>query len=151
VSTAGYRTMVCTEAGELYSFGSGWLGHGGNDDDEPVPRLVEALAGKKVAGAAAGSSHTVVWTEGGEVYTFGVGDCGQLGHGGEEEEELVPRVVEALAGKRVVGAAAGGRHAVVWTEGGEVYTFGHGYSGQLGHGGTERELVPRVVEALANA
>jgi len=27
-----------------------------------VPRLVEALAGKKVIGAAVGSYHTAVWT-----------------------------------------------------------------------------------------
>jgi hypothetical protein len=39
-----------------------------------VPRLVEALAGKKVVGAAAGFEHTAVWTEAGELFTFGYGD-----------------------------------------------------------------------------
>ena len=110
--------------------------------------MVEALAGQKVVGAAAGYEHTVVWTEGGEVYTFGYGGWGRLGHGGEEHE-LVPRVVEAVAGKKVVGASAGVDHTVLWTEGGEVYTFGDGGYGELGHGGKGDELVPRVVEALA--
>jgi alpha-tubulin suppressor-like RCC1 family protein len=116
-----------------------------------VPRVVEALAGQKVVAATAGSSHTVVWTEGGEVYTFGRGGGGALGHGGEKNAH-VPRVVEALAGKKVVGASAGDRHTVVWTEGGEVYTFGNGADGKLGHGGEEGEPVPRVVHmgALAN-
>jgi len=36
-----------------------------------VPRLVEALAGKKVVGAAAGGGHTALWTEDGKVFTFG--------------------------------------------------------------------------------
>ena len=90
----------------------------------------------------------MVWTEGGEVYTFGSGEQGRLGHGGTERE-LVPRVVEALAGKKVVGAAAGVRHTVVWTEGGEVSTFGHRCYGALGHEGEEIELVPRVVLADA--
>ena len=38
---------------------------------ELVPRLVEALAGKKVIGASAGYDHTVVWTEEKEPFTFG--------------------------------------------------------------------------------
>jgi RCC1 and BTB domain-containing protein len=133
----------------VYTFGQGWpgkLGHGG-EEGEPVPRVVEALAGQKVVGAAAGTAHTVVWTEGGEVYTFGYGASGRLGHGGGENAR-VPRVVEALAGKQVVGASAGVSHTVVWTEGGEVYTFGGGLHGKLGHGGEGEELVPRVVEAL---
>jgi alpha-tubulin suppressor-like RCC1 family protein len=113
-----------------------------------VPRVVEALAGKKVVGASAGETHTVAWTEGGEVYTFGCGEGGRLGHGGDGVE-LVPRVVEALAGKKVVGVSAGTAHTVAWTEGGEVYTFGWGGEGRLGHGGEEHEFVPRVVEALA--
>jgi len=60
------------------------LGHGGEggNQHESVPRLVEALAGKQVAGAAAGEWHTAVWTDAGELFTFGDGDNGQLGHGG---------------------------------------------------------------------
>ena len=44
--------------------------------------------------------------------------------------------------------AAGDRHTVVCTEGGQVSTFGWGENGQLGHGGQGNELVPRVVEGL---
>jgi len=35
---------------------------------------------------------------------------------------------------------------VVWTEMGELFTFGHGGSGSLGNGGEEDEPVPRLVE-----
>jgi alpha-tubulin suppressor-like RCC1 family protein len=125
---------------------SGQLGHGDGADDERVPRAVEALAGKRVVGAAAG-----------ECYTFGGeprlerradGAYSKLGHGGNQEER-VPRVVEALAGHKVVGAAAGARHAAVWTASGGVYTFGLGEGGRLGHGGQGDERVPRVGQALA--
>jgi alpha-tubulin suppressor-like RCC1 family protein len=54
--------------------------------------LVEALAGKKVVGVAAGCNLTVTWTDAGELFTFGCGGSGKLGHG---EEENVPRLVEA--------------------------------------------------------
>jgi len=42
-----------------------------------------------------------------ELFTFGTGGNGQqLAHGGQEYE-LVPRLVEALAVKKAVGASAG--------------------------------------------
>jgi len=145
-----FHTAVWTETGELFTFGNGGngrLGHAG-EQNEPVPRLVEALVGKKVVGAATGDNHTVVWTEGGELFTFGYGDFGRLGHGGTQGE-LVPRLLEALAGKKVVGAVAGLYHTAAWTDAGELFTFGDGRHGRLGHGGKENELMPRLVEAIA--
>ena len=142
-------TAVCTAEGELFTFGSGdfgRLGHGGTEN-EAVPRLVEALTGKKVVGTSAGETHTAAWTEEGELFTFGNGNFGRLGHGGAQNE-LVPRRVEALTGKKVVGTSAGGNHTAAWTEEGELFTFGYGYLGMLGHGGDQDELVPRLVQAL---
>jgi len=97
-----------------------------------VPRLVEALVGKKAIGASTGyAQHTAAWTEEGELFTFGKGEHGQLGHGGTQNE-LVPRLVQALLRKKVVGTAAGGRHIAVWTEDGDIFTFGAARLGQLG-------------------
>jgi len=59
-----------------------------------LPRLVKALVGKKVT--SAGCMHTDAWTEAGELFTVGRGGDGQLGHGGIQNELLVPRLVEAL-------------------------------------------------------
>ena len=109
--------------------------------------LVEALVGKKVVGASAGENHTAAWTDEGELFTFGYGSRGQLGHGGTQNES-VPRLVEVLAGNKVVGAAAGKHYTAVWTDAGELFTFGYGDRGRLGHGGQENEHVPRLVEAL---
>jgi len=152
-SAGDSHTAVWTQEGELFTFGfgvQGALGHGGHHQDESVPRLVEALAGKKVIGAAAGHLYSVVWTEEGELFTFGDGDYGKLGHGGQQHE-LVPRLVEGLGGKKAIGAAAGGWHTAVWTDAGELFTFGLGQNGQLGHGEGQYELVPRLVEALLDA
>ena len=116
---------------------------------ERVPRLVEALAGEKVVGGAGGNSHSVVFTEAGELFTFGEGEFGKLGHG-SNDNELVPRLVQGeLAGKKVAGVAAGRYHTVVFTEAGDLYTFGCGGHGKLGHGGTDDESVPRLVGGLA--
>ena len=43
--------------------------------------------------------------------------------------------------------ACGYAHTVVATEGGDVYTFGLGLYGQLGHGDEENQLAPRRVPA----
>jgi len=51
----------------------------------------------------------------------------------------------------VVGAAAGFYHTAVWTGEGELFAFGGGGFGQLGHGGRHDEVVPRQVEALMEA
>jgi alpha-tubulin suppressor-like RCC1 family protein len=72
---------------------------------------------------------------------------GQLGHGGYANE-LVPRLVQGLLGRRVIGLAAGYNHTVVCTSEGQLYTFGEGADGQLGHGAEANELVPRLVEGL---
>jgi len=69
----------------------------------------------KVAAVTAGEFYTLVWTEEGEFFTFGGGYYGQLGHGGSQPE-LVPRLVKALTGKKVAGAAAGISHTAVWTD-----------------------------------
>ena len=68
----------------------------------------------------------------------------QLGHGGQENE-LVPRLVEALVGTKVIGASAGALHTAVWTEAEELFIFGKGGSRQLDHGVEVTELLPRLV------
>ena len=99
-----------------------------------------------MAGVSTRSSHSLVWTQEGGIYSFGIGKDGRLGHGGSEDE-LVPRLIEGpLVEKRVIGASAGSTHSLVWTDEGEVYSFGNGEAGQLGHRDGENELVPRLIE-----
>jgi len=50
-----------------------------------------------------------------------------------------------MAGKKVVGATSGTNYTAVWTESGELSTFGYGVAG---HGIDAHELSPRLVEAL---
>ena len=147
VSAGPKHTVVCTTKGEVFSFGGGEaLGHSGDRYAEEVtPRLIKVLVGKKVIGAATSDTHTAAWMEEGELFTFGSGLYGRLGHGGSENED-VPRLVEGLVGKKVIGAAAGLRHTAVWTEEGELFTFGCGDDGHLVHGGTSTECAPRLLE-----
>ena len=75
----------------------------------------------------------------GMVLTFGAGESGKLGHG-REDKEFLPRLVDALVGRRVVQVAAGYSHTAVLTSDGEVFVFGSNDFGQLGVEGEDKEL-----------
>ena len=95
VTTDESHTVVCTDAGEVFTCGwgeDGALGHGHREDKHTFCR-VEALVGRKIVAVAAGCIHTVVCTDAGEVLTFGGGMRGVLDHAGEADEVL-PRVVD---------------------------------------------------------
>ena len=150
VAAGSDHCVAVTSTGELWAWGDGeegQLGHG-DTQDQLVPRRVEGLAAERVMHAAAGSNHTLVVTSTGALWAWGEGEDGQLGHG-DTENELVPRRVEALAAERVVHAAAGNSHTLVVTSTGALWAWGYGYTGQLGHGDTQDQPVPRRVEALA--
>lgn len=48
-----------------------------------------------------------------------------------------PRLIETLQGKGVVEIACGGAHSAAITALGELYTWGKGRYGRLGHGDSE--------------
>jgi alpha-tubulin suppressor-like RCC1 family protein len=152
-----HSLVTSGKIGEAWSFGHGrygQLGHGG-EENEAVPRLIEALSGVAVKHVAAGEYHSMVLTRDGDVFTWGWGRFGELGHG-NTDQQLVPKRVEGLT--NVTDIASGGRHSLAVGGGGAVYTWGYNYRGQLGlgdHGdGTDRDVpteVPGVNEVVTVA
>ena len=69
----------------------------------------------------------------------GQGRDGRLGHG-DQEHQLLPKKVEALAGQRVIAVSAGGEHSLTLTADGSVWSWGFGVEGQLGHGDMQNQL-----------
>lgn len=59
-----------------------------------------------------------------------------------------PRVIESLRGVEVVDIAAGGAHSACITASGELYTWGKGRYGRLGHGDSEDQLKPKLVRSF---
>jgi len=102
-----------------------------------------------VIAIAAGGSHSLALTKEGAVFSFGRGIFGQLGHG-NREDQLNPKVIEALCGRRVVAIAAGERTSMALNADGVVYSFGWGPHGMLGHGDPSTQLVPKPIEPLRN-
>mmetsp|Transcript_28803 Transcript_28803/g.51702 ORF Transcript_28803/g.51702 Transcript_28803/m.51702 type:complete len:989 (-) Transcript_28803:130-3096(-) len=142
------HSIVWTTDNDVYACGSGKEGQLGlgDTDNRMTFTLVRGLSGKQILGVSCGDAHTVAWTADG-VYSFGHGKYGQLGHG-ETKNILTPTPISVLTGKKIVGAACGASHTVVWTEEDEVFSFGYGKYGQLGHGDTSNQLVPTLVQSL---
>ena len=96
-----------------------------------------------------GYCHSAVVTSSGEVHTWGRGALGLLGHG-DLADEPSPRLVKGLRDlTRVVDVACGVYHTLALTVDANVYSWGWGNDGRLGHGEEYYVLSPRKIEALA--
>ena len=111
-------------------------------------RLPSTLGGERAVSVSAGYSHSLALTADGSVWSWSGGGFGQLGHG-DEQNQLLPKKVEAFAGQRVVAVSAGTYHSVA-TSSGAVFTWGKGDCGYLGHGeDLSNQLLPKKIEAWA--
>ncbi|XVF06631.1 hypothetical protein REPUB_Repub06bG0066400 [Reevesia pubescens] len=127
IAAAKHHTVIATEGGEVFTWGSNREGQLGYTaiDTQPTPRRVNSLRSRIVAVAAA-NKHTAVVSESGEVFTWGCNREGQLGYGtSNSASNYTPRIVEYLKGKVFIGVATAKYHTIVLGADGEVYTWGH--------------------------
>ena len=123
------------------------------------------MSSEHVVAIACGGAHTCCITGAGEVWQWGDPISGQLGlvsSGPVRFPSLVfpsccsvrplrvVRQVEELNGQQVVTVDCGSFHTSCVTATGEMYTWGHGGEGRLGHGDEANQLKPRVVRGLAS-
>lgn len=115
VAAAKHHTVIATETGEVFTWGSnreGQLGYT-SVDTQPTPKRVSCLRVRIVAVAAA-NKHTAAVAESGEVFTWGCNKEGQLGYGtSNSASNYAPRMVEYLKGKAFKGVSAADRKSVV--------------------------------------
>lgn len=114
---------------------------------------------RKVDGFEAGSSiaritshcegkHFIAITTSGETYAWGHGGHGQLGISEECTSVDFPTKIPSLVDKQVVMASCGTTYSAVVTANGELFTFGQGRFGKLGHGNSDDKALPTLVAAL---
>ncbi|CAB1352023.1 unnamed protein product [Coregonus sp. 'balchen'] len=85
----------------------------------------------------------------GEVFSWGDGDYGKLGHGNSATQKY-PKIIQGpLLGKVVVCVSAGYRHSAAVTNDGELYTWGEGDFGRLGHSDSHSRNVPTLVKDIS--
>eukprot|EP00980_Cylindrotheca_fusiformis_P015257 scaffold4243_cov126-Cylindrotheca_fusiformis.AAC.3 len=151
LSACGFHTCCLDDTGDVYSWGEGKFGRLGHGTERNchTPRLIESLLGRKPKQVSCGGFHTAVCTEDGHLYTFGGGEHGQLGHN-DRVNKLKPTIVEALESVFVTQITCGWSHSVALTSQGQVYCWGNGDHGKLGHGSGRKVSVPNLVDKLKN-
>ena len=154
VASGQYHTIAVTGWGGLMTAGMGRSGQLGRPagrlwENVRIPQLPSPI--RKVKLVAAGLFHSLAVTTMGELYTWGGGSNGKLGHGLDKfgahgVDEHLPKHVKRLADLHVTAIAAGDRHSIALVEDGNVFTWGNGEGGQLGHGDCENCWIPVCVQ-----
>jgi len=133
----------------VYTWGSGEFGRLGSIETKKQtnPRLLKELREHNIAKIALGYYHAVALNSDGVVFTWGRGINGQLGHGSIVNEDSV-RAVSALSSINIIDIACGESHTLALSKSGEVFSWGGGQLGQLGHGDFLRQSLPIKVSNL---
>ncbi|XP_037646065.1 retinitis pigmentosa 1-like 1 protein [Sebastes umbrosus] len=150
--SAGCNTSAAlTEDGRLWMWGANAVGQIGLGDEGFAAEPTEVDVGEAVLWVSCGYHHSAFVTVDGDLYTFGESANGRLGLQVEQlANHRVPQRVQGILG-RVTQVCCGGEHTVALTEE-NVYTFGRGQYGQLGHGTFLFEVdLPKPLEHFSNS
>ncbi|XP_026883258.2 probable E3 ubiquitin-protein ligase HERC6 [Electrophorus electricus] len=152
VACGHFHSLALTKGGEVFAWGQnkyGQLGLGKAITMQATPALVRALTGVPVTRVAAGGAHTLALALPARVFCCGANSAGQLGlKRTDEKGRFSVCAVPALRNMAITSISCGAEHTAVLTKAGEVYTFGDGAHGQLGHNSTDKELLPRKVKGI---
>lgn len=148
------HTVAVTDNGALASWGASEFGQLGQKEAVGVlnvthPHILKGTRELHFVRAACGATHSLALTGSGAVYSFGQGTFGALGHGNTQSCS-VPTVIKDLWGFGIVQIDCGENHSVALSIDGQVFSWGRGKYGQLGHSSLENELRPLQVKALAD-
>jgi hypothetical protein len=100
--------------------------------------------------AVEGDHHSAGITKSRKLFTWGRGIFGQLGHG-DDENQTIPREVRYFSNIKIVSVACGWQHTLALTSAGDVFSWGYGKHGQLGHGNSSNLDIPKKVKGIEKA
>uniref|UniRef100_T1JES7 HECT-type E3 ubiquitin transferase n=1 Tax=Strigamia maritima TaxID=126957 RepID=T1JES7_STRMM len=155
VEAGQYCTFLIQSEGSVSACGKGSYGRLGlgdsNNQSQPKQLTFDSRVFiKKISSSKGSDGHTLALTADGEVYSWGDGDYGKLGHGNSSTQKYPKLIQGPLQGKVVKCISAGYRHSAAVTEDGELYTWGEGDYGRLGHGDSSSRNMPTCVKDISN-
>lgn len=122
------------------------MGHNNNVSTPQQVPVINQYIVKKVA-VHSGGKHALAITLDGKIFSWGEGEDGKLGHGNRLTLEK-PKMIESLKQKKIRDVACGSAHSAAISSQGELYTWGLGEYGRLGHGDNNTLLKPKMIQKL---
>lgn len=140
--------VLRSDGGLLYSWGANELGQLGHGHSKMLDRPTRVNIDQKFIQIAAGANHSVALSEFGEIYSWGSDYAGQLGKKSEltVEEMGIPQKVDTAVTFKYV--ACGEHCTAAISNKGELFTWGSGGHGRLGHGNVENVGKPQIVKSV---
>ncbi|EGZ21176.1 hypothetical protein PHYSODRAFT_490104 [Phytophthora sojae] len=132
----GDKTLALYHDGEMLVLGSSEVSCSSGRNSRRDSGMDAALS-RMLLDVASGDNHVVGASEQGYLLTWG--DVSEFRPrsavlAGDSEAIGLPRVVHSLLHKRIVQVACGASHSFALAEDGDVFSWGVGRSGALGHG-----------------
>lgn len=147
----GWRhTISACSRGGLYTYGwskYGQLGHG-DFEDHLIPHKLQALHEHFISQISGGWRHTMALTSDGKLFGWGWNKFGQVGVG-DNHDHCSPVHVQFPHDQKVIQISCGWRHTLAVTERDNVFSWGRGTNGQLGHMESIDRNVPKIIEVLS--
>ena len=158
---SGTRLMSCASYYDFH-FKNNYLGYPSYFENQGIPTRLSSLRGVNIQGVVANDDRRVAFSVSGDIYTWGA-EQWLLGHGDDYVDDQnypldIPKQVAELAGIRITSVAAGKKHILAVSYGGEVFSWGDDSFGQCGIGGAKKPTnvnnpqttytLPRRLEAL---
>lgn len=147
ISELGIKQLCCTERAVIILSVNGnvYMMYYGSETQR-----VYGFSEKPITMIASHSdgTHYLALTQDNSVYSWGNGECGRLGHGNMTWYDE-PKLIEALVEKNITFIACGSTYSAALSSNGELYTWGRGNYGKLGHGNSDKDvMIPTLVTAL---
>ncbi|XP_050229612.1 PH, RCC1 and FYVE domains-containing protein 1 isoform X2 [Mercurialis annua] len=152
ISLGGKHAALITKRGEVFCWGDGSkgkLGHRVNIDIS-YPKVVESLNGVHIKSVVCSEYQTCALTHSGELYMWGDNTNGiALADEVRTRSQWLPyRLSGPLDGITISKVACGEWHTAIVSSSGQLFTYGDGTFGVLGHGNLQSVSQPKEVESL---
>jgi len=141
------KKILDSSSSYVVTWGQGRGGQLGNglSQGTSYPQLARLLADKKVRAVCAGAAFGCAITRHGQCYAWGSGKHGELGLGEHTLKKNYPCLVVSLRSTSVNSVSCGRAHVLALTGNGQIFSWGGGDRGQLGHGGTANQYKPKIL------
>lgn len=147
--SAGCSNAFCVIDNVAYGWGTNGINFSYSTSEGNESTLIRKMdfftdLNIKVYSAKCGRQHILFLTNNG-LYSIGSNKLGQLGIGDVAENALQPMLLTRLDNKHITHFECGQYHNAVVANG-QLYTWGWGVFGQLGHGTIENHFTPKIVK-----